>query len=152
MVEKVRETLSPLLVRIMKPIDIIVKLSKTKSKKKQAEIITEAWNSDCEEFFIGLDMALNPNLNFGVNRVPEIQDEDDGEPGELTFDSFCHLAMTLANGSQDQASAKSLIEEAALSSNISEWNLWYRRIHLKSLPKFLPMEVIKDTLMSLTSE
>lgn len=136
----------------MKPIDIILKLSKTSDPDEQARIISDAWNQDCEEFFIGLDLAINPNIDFGVSRVPEIQDEDDGEPGDLTFTRFYNLAMQLASGNLGDLTAKSLIEEAALSSNITEWNLWYRRILLKSLAKFLPMEVIQTTLIRLTTE
>jgi len=118
-------------------------------KQDHRAVIRDAWNSDNEEFFIGLDMAINPSLEFGLAKVPGLPD-DDFEPGTLSFSAFYNLAMTLAN--QHPTNGADLVEEAALTANAQEWNLWYRRILLKSLHKHLPMEVIQSELIRLTTE
>jgi hypothetical protein len=116
-----------------------------------AALIEQAWNSDADEFFMGLDLALNPNLNFGLTKVPAIDEEDDGS-GNLTFAEFYNLAMRLAHNDLMGELAKQAVIDAALRSNVTEWNMWYRRILLKTLHKFLPMEIIQQTLIRLTTE
>jgi len=132
-----------------KPIDIVLRLMDP--AEDHAAVIREAWNSDNEEFFIGLDLALNPSLDFGLDRVPGLPD-DDTDPGTLTFSSFYKLAMGLAHENPNKDDAQQFVEDAALSANAQEWNFWYRRILLKSLTKHLPMETIQTELMRLTSE
>lgn len=131
-----------------KPIDIVRLLMDPTAD--HAEIIRRAWNSDSEEFFIGLDMCLNPAMDFGVSKVPGLP-EDDEEPGTLTFQQFFQMAMTLAHDKPAPDTAQRSIESAALSANAEEWNLWYRRILLKSLQKHLPMETIQTELIRLTT-
>lgn len=135
----------------MKPIMIIQKLSEAKTSRSQEKIIKDAWESDSEDFFIGLELSVNPNINFNVTSAPEIQDPDDGDPGTLTFRDFHVVANRLSEGELSGEAAKQAINEAALKANITEWNLWYRRILLKTLHKCLPMDVIQSTLIRLTS-
>ncbi len=136
----------------MKPITIIQKLDVAKSKRSQEKIIQDAWNSDSEDFFLGLEIALDPNMNFNLSTVPEIQDNDDGSEGDFTFKEFYLLAKQLANGQISGDASKKLLIDAAMKANISEWNLWYRRILLKTLPNYLPMDIIKNSLLKLTSQ
>lgn len=131
---------------MLRTLDIVLSLMNPEADHKA--IIQDAWNSDNEEFFIGLDMAINPLLEFGVQRVPSLP-EDDEEPGTLSFSAFYNLAMTLAN--DKPSNSGELIENAALTANALEWNLWYRRILLKSLHKHLPMETIQTELIRLTT-
>lgn len=133
----------------MATIDIVLRLMDP--NEDHAAIVREAWNSDNEEFFIGLDLALNVSLDFGVSRVPALPD-DDQEPGTLTFQQFFQLAMGLAHDKPIPEIAQQSIENAALSANAIEWNVWYRRILLKSLHKHLPMETIQTELIRLTTE
>ncbi len=135
----------------MRPITIIQRLAAAKSKRSQQKIITDAWQSDSEEFFLGLEMALDPSQDFHLDSAPEIQDVDDGDPGTLTFSAFYLLAKSLANGDVKGEFAKRAVDEAAMKANISEWNLWYRRILLKTLDKSIPMDVIRSTLIRLTT-
>lgn len=132
-----------------KPIDIVLKLMDPNAD--HAKTIRDAWESDDEEFFIGLDMSTNRSLDFGIEKVPGLP-EDDEEPGTLTFQQFYQLAMGLAHDKPSFDEASRAIEEAAMSANALEWNLWYRRILLKSLTKYLPMETIQTELIRLTSE
>lgn len=134
----------------VRAVDILKQLIMTPDPEAQAQIIKDAWNSDQEDFFIGIDLASNPAYNFGLEKVPEIDEDDDGS-GDFSFEDFYNLAMLLANGKIAGPDAKHAVTQAALAANVSEWNLWYRRILLKTLPKYLPVAVIRKTLLELTS-
>ena len=136
----------------MKAIDVIKGLLAAQNAADQAILIRAAWEEDCEDFFIGLDLATNPTINFGLAAVPEIDEEDDGTPGTLTFEHFHKVALNIASGELDAGRIGKLLEDCALTANVSEWNLWYRRILLKSLRLHLPMDVIQNVLIQLTKE
>lgn len=131
-------------------IDIVKQLIQTSDIEKQTQIVKKAWEEDCDEFFVGIEMSLDESLDFKLKSVPEIQDPDDGEEGTFKFDDFKVLTAKLLDPELDDKTRKNLVNEAALSANITEWNLWYRRILLKNLHKYLPFEVIASTLMNLT--
>jgi hypothetical protein len=133
----------------MKPIDIILDLMNPKLSVR--DTMQAAWDQDVEEFWIGLDLATGPNWDFHITKVPAL-DEADEEPGYLTFGEFYTLAMALSEGSLADLDAKTAVDNAAMSSNAVEWNLWYRRILLKSLSKHLPMSEIQKELIRLTTE
>ena len=133
----------------MLPIDIVLSLMDPNTNHSQ--IIKQAWNQDVEYFWIGLSMSSSPDYDFGLEKVPAL-DESDDEPGTLTFPAFLKLATALSRGELVGAAAQEAVEEAALLADAREWNLWYRRILLKSLPKYLPMETIQKELIRLTTE
>jgi hypothetical protein len=133
----------------MKPIDIVLSLMNPQGDHRS--IIEQAWDQDVEHFWIGLSLSTSADYNFGLPRVPAL-DEEDEEPGTLTFNEFYDLAMKLAHGDLVGAEAQAAVEEAALRADAKEWNFWYRRILLKSLAKHLPMETIQKELIRLTSE
>lgn len=136
----------------MRPVDVVLKLISTADPIQQAEIIRTAWQQDITDFWVGLEIATNPNYDFSLNGVPYIDDEDDGDVGEFTFSDFYDLALKLANRDLTAKRAEQAIYEAAGICNITEWNHWYRRILLKNLHQILPMTVIQNTLIELTSE
>jgi hypothetical protein len=131
------------------PLEILEKLDQAKTDKKKLDIIKQAWDRDAEEFFFGVALAFDDNVDFGLKKVPEIQDVDDGAAGEFTFNDFCILSQKLTKKELKGKAVAEAIEDAALKSNISEWNLWYRRILLKTLHKYIPMEILKEFLMTL---
>ena len=132
-----------------KPIDIVLRLMDPRAD--HAAVIAEAWREDCEEFFIGLDLALNPSYNFKLEKVPALPDDDE-EPGTLTFAQFFNVAVGLSRERNLPEQVEQIVEDAAMAANAQEWNLWYRRILLKSLHKHLPMETIQKELIRLTTE
>lgn len=134
---------------MIKPIDIVLSLMDPTADHET--VLKNVWNSNDEDFFIGLDLATNPQLDFHVDRVPALDEEDD-EPGSLTFAQFYELAMVLAHETPSDNDIHRLIEETALIANAQEWNLWYRRILLKSLHKHLPMDVVVSNIARLTTE
>lgn len=133
----------------MTPIDIVLSLLDPQGNHRTT--IEQAWDQDVEHFWIGLSLGTSPDYDFGVNRVPGLP-EDDDEPGTLTFSDFYDLAMKLHNKDLVGVAAHEAIEAAAMKADAREWNLWYRRILLKSLTKHLPMDVIQKELIRLTTE
>ena len=133
----------------MRPIDIVLSLMDPSANHRAT--IEQAWDNDVESFWIGLSLSTSPDYDFGLNRVPAL-DESDEEPGTLTFEDFYDLALKLAHGKLVGVEAHEAVEDAALSADAKEWNFWYRRILLKSLTKHLPMDVIQKELIRLTTE
>jgi hypothetical protein len=136
----------------MRAVDVVLQLLSTADPLKQAAIIRQAWSQDVTDFWIGLEMATNPDYDFDVKGVPFIDEEDDGDVGSFDFSAFYDLALKLANRDLTARAADSAIYDAAGVCNITEWNQWYRRILLKNLPQVLPMIVIQNTLVELTTE
>lgn len=132
-----------------KPIDIVLSLMDPHADHRV--VIEAAWDKNIEHFWIGLDLATSPEYDFGLMTVPALDLEDE-EPGSLTFDQFYQLAMSLANKDLVGEAAREAVEEAALTADAREWNFWYRRILLKSLPKHLPLDTIQKELIRLTTE
>lgn len=136
----------------MRPVDIVLALMAESNTEKQKHIIRHAWKNDITNFFVGLEIATNPTYDFGIDEVPLIDDDDDGYEGDFSFDEFYDLANRMLSRELVDRKAKEALYEAASVANITEWNQWYRRILLHTLPKVLPMNIIKETLMELTSE
>jgi hypothetical protein len=133
----------------MKTIEIVQSLLDPNSNHRTT--LEQAWDQDSEEFWIGLSLGTSPDYDFKVNKVPALP-EDDDEVGTLTFAEFYDLALKLHHEDLVGIAAQEAIEQAALSADAKEWNLWYRRILLKSLSKHFPMETIQEELIRLTSE
>lgn len=133
----------------MQPIDIVLSLMDPTGNHRAT--LTKAWNEDVEDFWIGLSLSTSTDYHFGLDSVPGLP-EDDDEPGTLTFQEFYDLAMKLAHKDLVGQQAIEAVENAALSAEAREWNLWYRRILLKSLPKYLPIAEIQKELIRLTTE
>jgi hypothetical protein len=136
---------------ILRPVDIVKKLTSTQDPLVQKAAIKAAWDHDIEAFFIGLELCSNPTVDFRLKSVPFIDEEDDGDAGEFSFAMFHEMAIKLVGDQQSEKSRSRMIEEAAMTANITEWNLWYRPILLKSLSKVLPMNVIAEALTELTT-
>lgn len=133
----------------MRAIDIVLHLMDPQGNIQST--IQTAWDQDVEDFWIGLSLGTSPDYSFKLTSVPGLP-EDDDEPGTLTFDDFYDLALKLHYGDLTGVAAQQAIEEAAMSADAKEWNLWYRRILLKSLSKHLPMAEIQKELIRLTTE
>lgn len=136
----------------MRAVDIVLQLLETADPLKQAEIIKQAWLQDITDFWIGLEMATNPEFTFDLKGVPFIDEDDDGDPGNFDFSAFYDLAFKLSNRDLTARAADAAVFDAAGVCNITEWNQWYRRILLKNLHQVLPMTVIQSTLLELTTE
>lgn len=131
---------------------ILEKLSKAKSDKRIESIITDAWNRDSEEFFLGLQYSIDPMIDYKVHKCPRYE-EDIDEPGEFNFDAFFILTNKITrakNISMEEVS--DLIRDAASKANPKEWNNFYRRIILKELHNDIKISSIIPVLSKLTNQ
>ena len=118
----------------MTPADIIAQLETTSSRLDKEQIIQDAWNAGCLEFFEGAKMAYFALSTFGVKKVPLIEGGDDTEfVSSLTWEKFKGIALKLQHRELTGNAARDVLRAAADSSSIKDWNGWYRRILLKDL-------------------
>lgn len=134
----------------MRAVDIAVELSEATTNRKRDAAVRRAWN-ECEEFFLGLQMSMDPTAKPPLASVPQFEEEDDGFEGSLTFAEFTTIWSLITAESCTAEAAKEIVWEAAERANVTEWNLWYRRILLKTLHTTLPMDRVSHVLKELTA-
>jgi len=108
----------------------IRRLEEHPSRLNKEQILADANNSDAKDFFVGVRMALDPLVTFGVKQVP-VKTEPDG-PG-LAFDGFVKVATQLQSRELTGNIARSAIDAMMNTSTQAEWNDFYRRILIKDL-------------------
>lgn len=131
---------------------IIEKLKKAKSDKRRESIIKEAWETNSEEFFLGLQFSMDPLYDFKIKKVPKYEEAID-EVGEFTFDDFFKIVTQITkskNISLEEINA--IIRDSAEKANPKEWNEFYRPILLKEFQDTLPMQSIISQLSKLTNQ
>lgn len=129
----------------MHPVDIIQRLSATTSRRDKEQIIREAFLDGSPEFFTGVLLALSPLVTFNVAKVAEIV-EDDGDPGDFTFEDFFALAKQLHLRQLTGHAARDAIHAAANRCHVATWNSFYRRILLKDLKAGVDAKTINKVL------
>lgn len=120
----------------MRPFEIIKKLQATTKRTKKEEIIAEAWQQGCFEFFEGAKLAYDNLTVFGVKKLPYIEnvsEEDYGDPDDYKWEDFISLARKLSTGELTGNAARDALLEAAEICHVPTWNLWYRSILAKDL-------------------
>lgn len=132
----------------MKVTQLIKRLKMTKKPDLQKELILQAWE-ECEYFFVGLQLSCDPTTRLPLSKIVQI-DEDDGSVSTFTFDNFVDLYDRVTQIDITEEDARNLVIEAAITADMEEWNLFYRKILLKKLQDDLPMDVIAATLSELT--
>lgn len=131
---------------------ILEQLSKAKSDKQIDKIITKAWDSDSQEFFLGLQLSIDDTVDFKVHKAPEYETSEDDGTNAFTFDDFYNLVLKITQSKNISIEEiKDLIREAAGKCNPKDWNLFYRKIILKKLHKDLKMSAIIKSLNRLTN-
>lgn len=130
----------------MPPLYILSQLEKAKSPNTRKKVIKKAWESDSEDFFVGVQLCLDKTIPK-IESVPEWEGED-STPGELTMERFYSIVQSLKTPSTNLHETALQISETA---GIDEWNKWYRKILNKTLTNELPMNDIIEVLQELTS-
>lgn len=131
-----------------KTIDIIKALEATSSTNDKKDILTKAYESGERDFFVGMRLAYNKLISFGIKKIPYIEDEDDGF-GELSFSDFTTLLNKLKDRELTGHAARDAIIEAAEKSNISMWNYFYRRILLRDMKIGVSTNLINTVLQQI---
>lgn len=108
----------------------VAKIASTTSRLEKEEIIREQANLNNEHFFVGLRLAYDPLITFGVKKVP-LHCGVDG-PG-LSFDAFAVLAKKLEQRLLTGHDARDSIIAAMHQATQKEWDGWYRLILMKDL-------------------
>lgn len=123
----------------------LLKSLKTANPERTRKIVKKEWDTNNEEFFVGLQLALDPSLN--VKNVPAWDDNDDAL-GSITMERFHSDMMKIKTGGDPAKIVPALAE----MSGSNQWNLWYRKILTKDIVKELPMDIIVEVLGELTKQ
>jgi len=113
------------------PQEVIAKLEADNSRLAKEAVIESAMQEGLDEFFVGLRMALDPLVTFGVKQVPERSDVLTGQG--LSWNNFQTLANQLINRELTGHAARDAIELAMGVATTEQWNMFYRRILIKDL-------------------
>lgn len=127
------------------------KLLKAKSKITRKKLLKKLWDNDDEEIFLGLELSIDNDINFGVTSVPIWDDADDGTI-VLPFNEFYDFCMLVKFKKIDKSDIEKKILELANKSGTFEWNNFYRLILLKKLQSTLPVKEIVETLKEIQDE
>jgi len=113
------------------PQEVIARLESDNSRLAKEAVIQSAMEEGLDEFFVGLRMALDPLVTFGVKQVPERSDVLTGQG--LSWNNFETLANQLINRELTGHAARDAIELAMGVATTEQWNMFYRRILIKDL-------------------
>lgn len=111
------------------PDAIIRRLEEHNGRLEKEAILKEAVDEGLDDFFVGLQLALDPLVTFGVKQVPEAIEDGQG----LAWGVFLELVDKLQNRELTGHAARDAIALAMSVATIQQWNDWYRRILIKDL-------------------
>lgn len=109
---------------------IIGQLEIHNSRLNKESILEAAMQEGLDEFFVGVRMALDPLVTFGVKQVPE-KTVDQGQG--LSWTSFVELAEKLNARELTGHAARDAILLVMDVATQAQWNMFYRRILIKDL-------------------
>ena len=111
------------------PHEIIRRLEADNSRLAKESIIKDAMTQGLDEFFEGVQMALDPLVTYGVKQVPEATVDGQG----LAWPVFAELANKLIARELTGHAARDAIELTMNIATVEQWNMFYRRILIKDL-------------------
>jgi len=100
------------------------------SRLNKEAIIQTIAEDNCDEFFAGCRLALDPMITFGLKQIPEKKDEDG--PG-LSWSNFISVVERLRNRDLTGNASRDAVDALIKQATQTEWNGWYRRILIKDL-------------------
>jgi DNA ligase-1 len=112
------------------PDSIIRDLEMHDSRLDKEAILAAAVKEELDEFFLGLRMALDPMITFGVKQVP-VKHADAGQG--LPWGVFVQMANDLMHRNLTGNAARDAIKLSMDVATQKQWNDWYRRILIKDL-------------------
>lgn len=118
----------------MTPYEIVARLEATSSRIEKEQIVYEAWEAGCTEFFEGAKLAYDALVTFGIKKAPLIEGEDElGFKSKLDWTKFKDILGKLQRRELTGNMARDVLRAAADNCSVADWNGWYRRILLKDL-------------------
>ena len=115
------------------PQEIIAKLEADNSRLAKEQVILEAMEEGLDEFFEGVQMALDPLVTFGVKQVPEKEENEVLSAQGLAWPTFKELARKLIDRQLTGHNARDAIILCKDLATTEQWNMFYRRILIKDL-------------------
>lgn len=123
---------------------IIEKLETIKKRTEKEQVLFSAYMEGERNLFIGLKLAYDPLISFGISKIAFIEDDDDID--DFSFDDFLVLANKLQTRQLAGNAARNAINDAANKCNVKTWNLFYRRILLKDMRIGIEAKTINKVL------
>jgi len=115
------------------PQEIIKQLEADNSRLAKEAVLLKAMEEGLDEFFVGLRMALDPLVTFGVKQVPEKDETEVLTPQGLAWPTFNELARKLIDRQLTGHNARDAIILCKDLATAEQWNMFYRRILIKDL-------------------
>lgn len=127
-----------------KPYEYIKELEATPGRLDKEAILTQALKDGCEELFIGMRLAYDSMITFGIKKIPTqtIQNPTIG----LQWNLFENVSTQFSNRELTGNDAKASVETLMHLAQKDEWNYWYRRILLKDLKCGITEKTINKVL------
>ena len=113
----------------MKPWQIIQQLEGNNSRTFKEQLIEAQATAGNDEFFLGVRLALDNLITFGIKQVPTSEQEGTG----LDWMHFVKIVNRLAARDITGNAAHIQIDALMRQATCAEWNGWYRRILIKDL-------------------
>ena len=113
-----------------KPWEIIAELESDNSRLFKESVIKREAVADNQQFFAGLNVALDALVTFGIKQVP-VREGADG-PG-LPADLFVWHLMQFKDRTCTGNAARDAVNAMMQQATNEQWNYWYRRILIKDL-------------------
>lgn len=131
-----------------KPEQVIKWLMESPGRKNKEQIIRDAWESQCFEFFMGARLVYDKMVTFGVKKVPtHIEAADDlGIVGGTFWQEFYQTADKLAKRELSGGAASLAIVDLIRKSTKEQWDGWYRLVLMKSLKCGITEKTINGVL------
>lgn len=114
------------------PQHIINQLAAHNGRLDKEAILQSAVQEGLDEFFQGLQMALDKLYTFGVKQIPA-KTTDKVDAQGLSWNNFMQLAQALRHRELTGHAARDAIQLAMDVATTSQWNDWYARILAKDL-------------------
>jgi len=130
------------------PAQVVRWLMESPGRKNKEQIIRDAWESQCFEFFMGARLVYDKLVTFGVKKVPTYDKVagDLGIVGSLFWQEFYQTADKLKKRELTGGAALSGIEDLIRNATEEQWDGWYRLILLKSLKCGITEKTINGVL------
>ena len=115
----------------MRAVDYVIKLANEPSTNAKQDIIREAYEAGCVEFFKAFQLAYDKRRVFGVKKVPEFTNR--GPRINFLWSDFEELVRKLETRELTGHAARDAMIDASYSAVEDEWNHLYRPILIKDM-------------------
>jgi len=130
------------------PAQVVRWLTESPGRKNKEQIIRDAWESQCFEFFMGAKLVYDKLVTFGVKKVPTHKESTDDidTTGSLFWQEFYQTADKLIKRELTGGGASQAITGIIRNSSQEQWDGWYRLVLMKTLKCGITEKTINGVL------